>query len=558
VVSLKVAVAVALALAICAISFSVAFTSPAFAWASTPTLLVAEVVLVALAVMVALIDFRRGVSWVFCAALVMAAASWSWVEWASPGASSSIVFIVGQVSTFAGALFLSLAGENYPITRAGTPLATLLALAGAVVLGGLVPAFLLDPARQGCSTCPSSAAAAVAPAVADAITRASFAFGALMVLGSVGVLAYEAARMSTVRRNVLLPILIPASAGLVVIALELATSARLGYVSSGANAVRLWELTGVAVLMTLVGAMSAWVRSRQQRHAVAHLVADLVATDATGDLRDALATDLDEPLLAIAYPIDQGNFWVDAVGRSIEPAADAVRIVAGGQTLAVVSHAPRLADDPSSASAVARGAMLALERERLQAQTLWRRREIQASRARIVEVGDAERQRLERDLHDGAQQRLAALSLELRLRRDSSPVPGPQLDEARAEVSRALSSLREIAHGIYPAALAEEGLSAALETLTEISRPAVRLVALPSEDLRGPGAMAVYFCAVEATRDADAATVTVTELNGFVTLTVCGAVVPWEIAQAMTDRVLAVHGQIHIADDEVRVEVPCG
>ena len=119
---------------------------------------------------------------------------------------------------------------------------------------------------------------------------------------------------------------------------------------------------------------------------------------------------------------------------------------------------------------VASAARLALENERLQAEARAQLEDLRSSRARIIEAGDAERRRLERDLHDGAQQRLVGLSLALRLVRrelgaDRQLVA--RLDEAEAELAPAVAELRELAHGIHPAVLSDEGLAAAVEALAE-------------------------------------------------------------------------------------------
>ena len=131
----------------------------------------------------------------------------------------------------------------------------------------------------------------------------------------------------------------------------------------------------------------------------------------------------------------------------------------------MLTHRPGLLDDDGFRDAVARSASLALEHERLQAELASRVSDLQGSRARLVASFDSERRRLERDLHDGAQQQVVALLLKLRLA--LARHPGPELVWAIAEVGAALDELRELAHGLYPAALAEDGLEAALEELRE-------------------------------------------------------------------------------------------
>jgi signal transduction histidine kinase len=129
---------------------------------------------------------------------------------------------------------------------------------------------------------------------------------------------------------------------------------------------------------------------------------------------------------------------------------------------------------------------------------------LRAARARIVAAGDAERQRLERDLHDGAQQRLVGLSLALRLARPRpGPATGPDLtsliDQAGRELRLAIDELRDLAHGIYPAVLADEGLAAAVEALAERSPIPVTISGMPQERFPGPAENAGYFLITEAT-----------------------------------------------------------
>jgi signal transduction histidine kinase len=124
-----------------------------------------------------------------------------------------------------------------------------------------------------------------------------------------------------------------------------------------------------------------------------------------------------------------------------------------------------------------------------------------ASRARIVGAGDAERRRLERNLHDGAQQRLVSLALQLRLiqsalERRPDDVLG-LLVEAQAELSRALDELRELARGIHPAILTDRGLGPALEAIIARASLPVELLDLPEDRLPEPVEAAVYYVVAE-------------------------------------------------------------
>ena len=135
-------------------------------------------------------------------------------------------------------------------------------------------------------------------------------------------------------------------------------------------------------------------------------------------------------------------------------------LVRDGRRVALVTHAAGVAELEYEIGAAVR---LALENERLQAEVLAQLHDLRESRTRIVETGDAERRRLERDLHDGAQQRLLALSYDLRLARaraeaEGDVSTGSRLAEATSEAQAALGELRELAQGIHPAILTEAGL----------------------------------------------------------------------------------------------------
>ena len=161
---------------------------------------------------------------------------------------------------------------------------------------------------------------------------------------------------------------------------------------------------------------------------------------AAGRLREALAGALGDPALELAYPLD-GDRLVDAAGPAgrlppSEPGRTVTPLVRGGRPVAVVVHRAELLDDPGLLEEVGAAAGLALDHERLQAEARARLEQLRASRARTVEAGDAERRRLERDLHDGAQQRLVVLSFALRLLRDELEGDAAERLDAAAEELR--------------------------------------------------------------------------------------------------------------------------
>ena len=223
------------------------------------------------------------------------------------------------------------------------------------------------------------------------------------------------------------------------------------------------------------------------------------------ELQDALAKVLGDPDLRIAYPRPDRTF-VDAGGLPVvlpEPGE--------GRSVAVVEHAGEqvaalvydhtLDDDPELVEAVGAAATIALENRQLHAEAQARLAELQASRERIIAAGDAERRRIERNLHDGAQQGLVTLALQLsliqrRIRED--PDGAEQLaGSASDELARSLAELRELARGIHPVAL-DQGLDTALEALVMRSAVPTTVTVAAGPPLPEPVAFAAYFVISEA------------------------------------------------------------
>ncbi len=249
------------------------------------------------------------------------------------------------------------------------------------------------------------------------------------------------------------------------------------------------------------------IRGRLSRAtAVAELVEALGRTaEPRESLRESLAAALGDSSLALAYWIPQTQVYVDADGqRAALPAPDSGRVATpierGGEPLALVIHDVTLAEERDLVRAVGGAAALTLENERLSADLRARIEELRASRARIVRAADDERRRLERDLHDGAQQRLVTLALNLKLARNSGDLDVLQrtADTAIEELTDATAELRELARGLHPAVLSDRGLGAAVDALAGRSQIPVEIAAVPQERLAAPIESAVYFVVAEA------------------------------------------------------------
>ena len=233
-------------------------------------------------------------------------------------------------------------------------------------------------------------------------------------------------------------------------------------------------IVGLAGVVFPVGFMLGLVRARLARGAIADLAVELGRGVPLGGLRDTLARALRDPTLVLAFPAPNGDGFVDPAGQPVDlptsPSADrsVARLERGGETLALLSYDAAVEqEDPGRVAAVASVARMALENERLAAQVRAQLEEVRASRARIVEAGDAERRRVERDLHDGAQQRLVALAMRLDQARDESAEAAALIDATRAELLTVVREVRDLARGLHPTILTESGLAAAVEALAE-------------------------------------------------------------------------------------------
>jgi signal transduction histidine kinase len=254
--------------------------------------------------------------------------------------------------------------------------------------------------------------------------------------------------------------------------------------------------------------LAGLVRTRYSRAgAVGGLIERLNTPDTRVSLRTALSDALGDPTLQLVYWRESAGHYVTYEGHRVElPGRGSGRAVAeverDSKRVGAIIYDAALRDDPSLVRAAAAAAALQLENERLEAELRARVEELQTSRARLVEVSMGERRRLERDLHDGAQQRLVALSLQLGLAQrkvDSDPATAARLlDASRGELQTALEELRELARGIHPAILTDRGLGAAIQALAERAPLPVDLDRMPEDRLPAAVEAAAYFVVAES------------------------------------------------------------
>src|SRR3954466_15935645 len=216
-----------------------------------------------------------------------------------------------------------------------------------------------------------------------------------------------------------------------------------------------------SMLVVPAAFLAGLLRSRLARGGLAQLFRELGGMRGEA-LQAALGRTLGDPTLVLAYRLPGSRGYADAAGRlvlvpPVESGRASARIERDGRDVAALVYDAALDDDPEMVEAVRAAATMALDNERLLEESEARLAEVQASRQRIVAAGDAERRRLERDLHDGAQQRLVAIALQLRMIRSdirSDPARAEELAKAASdELAHSLEELRELARGIHPAAL---------------------------------------------------------------------------------------------------------
>ena len=303
--------------------------------------------------------------------------------------------------------------------------------------------------------------------VIDTIQRALISLGSVLVVTGLGRRWLRST--GPVRRQ-----LVPVLAGAFALSLQLTAWVLSAF---GIRFVPLNDLILLSQVGIPIAVLFVMLRARMARGAVADLVVEMGQTPTPARLRDALANALGDPTLQVAYWAATQDRFVDAAGVPMTLPEDATdqavtMLERNGVREAAIIHDAILLEDPGLIASVASAMRLAVENDRLTSEVEAQLQEVRASRTRIIEAGDRERRRVERDLHDGAQQRLVSLSLELQIARnalgtDADPAVRRSLDRAADEAMAALSELRELALGIHPLILTESGLGEAVESLAD-------------------------------------------------------------------------------------------
>jgi signal transduction histidine kinase len=417
------------------------------------------------------------------------------------------------------------------------------------------------------------------PDAAQAVERVQLLSISAFCLTGIGVLAVRRRRAGRPLRRSLALLVDSFALGLLMIAV-LFTAAVSGWFDPDTfRAIQRATLfvIGISPFAFLIGLLDA----RLARSAVADLLIELRTDPAPQDLRDALARALRDPSLELAYWLPDFEVYVDLEGREVQvagvPGRATTLIDRDGAHVAALIHDPELNEEPELLDAVQAAARIAIENARLHAELRARLEELRGSRARIVEAAHNERQLLERNLHDGAQQRLIALSLNLGLleeRIDGDPEIKAGIDQARREIGASLSELREIARGIHPAVVSGHGLSVALEHLAVRAPVPVELKVDLDGRLAEPLEVAAYYVVSESLANiakhaqATSARIEVFQEDGELVLEVVDDGVGGADSErgsgirGLADRVEALNGRLRIwtprgGGTRVKAEIPC-
>lgn len=337
-------------------------------------------------------------------------------------------------------------------------------------------------------------------------------------------------------------------------------------------------LVGIAPLLLLVGHL----RARLARSAVGDLFVELGREPEPAELEQAVARALGDPSLTLAYWLPEFGTYADPEGRAVtlpDPsAARAVTLIQrDGDRVAALLHNPSLEEERELLESVAAALSISLENAQLHVELRARLEELRGSRARIVESAQRERQRLERNLHDGAQQRLVALSLNLALLEDhleGDESAKRRIDDARHAVAESLDELREIARGLHPAVVTGHGLGVALEQLAARATVPVRLTVSVQGRLPESIEVASYYVVAESLTnvgkyaEASAATVDVSRSHGRLLVEVTDDGIGGADTErgsglrGLADRVEALDGRLRVwspigGGTRVQAEIPC-
>jgi len=511
--------------------------------------------------------------------LLMIATGFAWFAGALPESNNALLFSIGNLLGAASFGFLIHLVLAFPSGRLVGRGVRALAIGGYLLVGLANLGFMLvDDLKDDCVDCPRNVLlVSDVSAIADTI-RALTALGAAILAGGVVTVLVRRWRAATpAMRRALTPVFTAGGITLLLAALLVVAQA-----AADALAPTFYWLLLVSLITVPLAFLAGLLRARLATAAVGRLLAETPETPTRAEAQESLRRALRDPTLDVAYWLADGERFVDADGRPVSLPDGRDRAVTEvqreGRRIAALVHDPALADEPELVASAGAAAALALENERLQAKLRARLEELRASRARIVEAAQQERRRIERDLHDGTQQRLVSIAMTLgladsRLDRDP-PAARSLLDEARASLTDALRELRELSQGIHPGILNERGLRAALEELAYSARLPLELEVALSQRLPDRVEAAAYYVVSEALTNiakyagASAVRIRVQRTDGRAVVEVADDGVGGADnargtgLRGLADRVDALGGRLHVESPPgrgtvVHAEIPC-
>jgi signal transduction histidine kinase len=435
------------------------------------------------------------------------------------GANQPLLHGIGVLADWLFVLAVFYVVFAFPEGRIETRVAW--ALLGATALerlGSYVPSLLFSPTVSGnfpqaaCNAaCPANGfMIADRPTIADGLLSSEISiYVRLAVRSAICVyLIYRLATATKPRRRALVPVYVPVLIAIAPILVFYLVRLGLVHLDAGALSTLSWVGTSGIGTLPYGFLLSVVVSTLFAAAALKMIVSRLVKSPSAAQLRATLADALDDRSLALGFRLEREGGFVDSSGRPLAsmppPGQSSSLITQNGETVAVIMHDAALDTDPELVAAAGQATLLAIENGRLTAELGSTTTELQATRARVVTAGDAERRRIERDLHDGAQQHLVALSIKVGLAREvADPEAVARLDGMGKELDEILEQLRDLAHGLYPTVLRDLGLQAALVALVgqSVSPAKVEAGAIGrcSEEVEA----AVYFCCAESLQNID-------------------------------------------------------
>ena len=515
--------------------------------------------------------------------MLMAGTGFAWLVAGAGLSALPLMFTVGKVF---GSLYLAFFLHlllAFPSGRLQSRLEKRIVTGGYVLATvGLIPLWLFaDPVQLDCEECPDNLLLVEGnETVFNSISAVLNLIGVALIGTVLLILVLRWRRATPGQRRFLVPVY---SAGVAV------TIVMIGVVVVQASGSLSTETLDAVALATVVPFglvpymfLATLVRARMiQSGAVGELIARMGEAPRRGELRDELVRALRDPTLELVYWLPDDERFVDARGRPVElPAPGSgrgvTRIERDGGLVAAILHDDLVID--RELDAIGAAAAMALENERLDAELRAKVAELRDSRSRMLRIGLEERRRLERDLHDGAQQRLVSMALSMRLARDrmqDDPASAARmLDRAGADLDAALEELRELARGIHPAVLSDRGLDAALDTLARRAPLPVELKQQADERLPESIELAAYFVVSEALTnvakyaEASHATVNVQRANGRLVVEVAddgvGGADPDNGTglRGLADRLAVIEGRLEVESPpgggtKIRARIPC-